>query len=161
MKFQAKVAGKKQDWVQFEPSQSQEWSFEKRPGGFIIATHKNGKRIRFHYAKKKNQFWAKVEGRDFFGEKIPLTRAGAKDADSDFSAQFPGKVRKLAVAEGTPVEAGVVLLMMEAMKMEFAIKASHAGIVKRFLVKEGDGVNPGQILLEFENAKLDSEKVKP
>ncbi len=162
MKYQAKVAGKKQEWKEFEPEGLKDWSFEKRAGGWVIATrvaasdeaskvlYPVGARVRFHYQKIKNQFWAKVNGSDFFGEKVPITRAGAKDAESDFTAQFPGKVRKIMVKPDQAVEAGTPLLMIEAMKMEFAIKATSAGTVKAVLVTEGQVLTPGEKLLEFE-----------
>jgi biotin carboxyl carrier protein len=40
--------------------------------------------------------------------------------------------------------------MVEAMKMEFAIKAEVAGTVKKILVTEGQQLTPGQKLVDFE-----------
>ena len=42
--------------------------------------------------------------------------------------------------------------MVEAMKMEFAIKAGSAGKVTRIHVAEGAILTPGQKLLDFEDA---------
>ena len=58
-----------------------------------------------------------------------------------------GNVLRVAVAEGDEVEAGQVLLVVEAMKMENEIVAHRAGIVERISAAEGDQVTSGQELL--------------
>ena len=54
------------------------------------------------------------------------------------------------VKDGQAVEADAPLLMIEAMKMEFAIKSSEPGVVAKVLVEEGQQLSPGQKLLLFE-----------
>ena len=164
MKYQAKLSGKKQEWKEPSPEMLKEWSFEKRPGGWVIATRKDSsgttlERVRFFYSRVKQQFWAKMNtqafnGTDFYGERLTVNREGSKnDSASDFTAQFPGKVRKILVAEGQTVSENTPVLMIEAMKMEFAVKASSAGTVKKILVTEGQILTPGQKLLDFEETK--------
>ena len=161
MKSVAKFAGKKTDWIQSTPEQKKEWSFERRPGGWIIGTWTSEgtlkERIRFYYSKSKQQFFAKLrEGNslDFFGERIAEVRGGAQgNSESDYTAQFPGKVRKILVQEGASVSEGTPILMVEAMKMEFAVKASSAGTVKKIHVVEGATLSPGQKLIDFEEVK--------
>jgi biotin carboxyl carrier protein len=155
MKYQAKLSGKKQEWLEASPETVQAWSFEKRPGGWVIATHaQTHERVRFYYARAKQEFWAKINGHHFFGQRAAVNRVGAaNDSASDFTAQFPGKVRKIMVAEGQAVAENTPLLMIEAMKMEFAIKAQNPGVVKKILVTEGQQLTPGQKLLDFEDAK--------
>ena len=48
------------------------------------------------------------------------------------------------------VEAGELMLVLEAMKMETNVTAPHAGIVKTVSVKPGDPVKVNQFLLEME-----------
>jgi biotin carboxyl carrier protein len=48
------------------------------------------------------------------------------------------------------VSKGDPLLMVEAMKMEFVIRAPFAGIVKVIRVQEGAQVSPGDCFLELE-----------
>lgn len=161
MKHQAKVFGKKMPWNDAAPELKQAWKFEKRPGGWVIATqHKpdgSVERIRFSYHQVKTQFWAKLpkssitSALDFYGDRTAVARGGSQqDTASDFTAQFPGKVRKIMVQDGQSVAADVPLLMIEAMKMEFAIKSSEPGIVQQVLVEEGQVLTPGQKLLLFE-----------
>lgn len=63
---------------------------------------------------------------------------------------IPGRVVKVLVAEGDAVEAGHVVVTVEAMKMENALRAEGAGRVARVLVAPGDRVEPGQRLLDLE-----------
>lgn len=162
MKILAKISGKKSDWMEFTPEERKEWSFERRPGGFVIATRTvNGavtERKRFYYSRTKQNFYLKLTSGSSLtvhGERLEQSRGGAAGGKSgdDYVAQFPGKVRKISVAEGAEVEAGAALLMVEAMKMEFAIKAGTKGIVKKILVTEGATITPGQKLLDFEEKK--------
>ena len=155
MKYQAKISGKKQEWLEASPETLKAWTFEKRAGGWIIATNADTQeRVRFYYARAKQQFWAKIGGKDLYGDRTAVNRVGAaNDSASDFTAQFPGKVRKIVAVEGQVVAEGAPLLMIEAMKMEFAIKATNAGTIKKVLVTEGQQLTPGQKLLDFEDAK--------
>lgn len=56
---------------------------------------------------------------------------------------MPGKVFKVLVQAGDVVEAGTVLMILEAMKMEHSIKAPHAGVVSDIFFKEGELVDGG------------------
>jgi biotin carboxyl carrier protein len=63
---------------------------------------------------------------------------------------MPGKVTKVFVAEGQQVEVGQALLVMEAMKMEYTLKAQVSGAVKEVRVKEGQQVELSQLLVKIE-----------
>ncbi len=53
------------------------------------------------------------------------------------------------VAEGQSLNAGDVIMVMEAMKMETEVRSPAAGVVTQLLVKEGDAVQVGQALLNL------------
>jgi methylmalonyl-CoA carboxyltransferase small subunit len=61
-----------------------------------------------------------------------------------------GLVIKVNVEPRQAVEAGELMLVLEAMKMETNVTAPHAGIVKTVSVKPGDPVKVNQFLLEME-----------
>jgi len=61
-------------------------------------------------------------------------------------APMPGKIVRVLVKEGEPVEAGQGLLVVEAMKMQNEIRAPKSGIVEKIQVKEGQPVNAGDAL---------------
>ncbi len=65
-------------------------------------------------------------------------------------APMPGKVLSIAVPEGAEVEAGQLLLILEAMKMEHRITAPSKGVVKALKIAEGDQVANGALLVVFE-----------
>jgi 3-methylcrotonyl-CoA carboxylase alpha subunit len=67
-------------------------------------------------------------------------------------APMPGKVIELRVAEGDAVQAGQVLLIMEAMKMEHTVTAPHAGTVAQVSVSAGDQVDADALMVVVEEA---------
>lgn len=75
---------------------------------------------------------------------------GKSDVDAGMSAPMPGKILKILVSPGQKVEKGESLLVMEAMKMEHAIKASYDGVLKKMYFNEGQLVEAGAALVELE-----------
>ncbi len=69
----------------------------------------------------------------------------------DIKAPMPGMVLEVNVTEGTSVEPGTKLLVLEAMKMENVIIIPNAGKIKKILVKKGDAVQKNQVLIELDN----------
>jgi 3-methylcrotonyl-CoA carboxylase alpha subunit len=129
-----------------------EWKFEHRPGGWVVATRlKDGKRFRFQSLEAAGALSLAAGGRLYHGtiEQPKRGGSGGGASDADLIAQFPGKVRKVLVAEGAAVKQGEPLVLVEAMKMEFAIQAPADGIVKKLLVKEGQQLAPGDRFLDF------------
>jgi acetyl/propionyl-CoA carboxylase alpha subunit len=143
-----KVSGKKFA----SPKDQAAWKFSVRPGGWIIAEGPGGQRRRFALWEGKGRASIAIAGRLHYGEWVQERKGHGTDAhggDSDLTAQFPGKVRKILVAAGAKVEAGLPLILVEAMKMEFTVKAPSAGVVKRVLVAEGQQLSPGDRFFEF------------
>ena len=71
--------------------------------------------------------------------------AGAGEHSID--APMPGKIVKLVANVGQSVQAGDVLLILEAMKMQNEITADAAGTVKAFNVAAGQAVKNGDSLV--------------
>ncbi|HEX5466284.1 MAG TPA: acetyl-CoA carboxylase biotin carboxyl carrier protein subunit [Candidatus Limnocylindrales bacterium] len=63
------------------------------------------------------------------------------------TAQIPGRVLRVEVAQGDPVEPGQRLLSIEAMKMENELRATVVGTVARVAVAPGETVERGQELV--------------
>jgi acetyl-CoA/propionyl-CoA carboxylase biotin carboxyl carrier protein len=70
-------------------------------------------------------------------------RRGGTDA---IVSPMQGTVLAVAVADGAVVEAGAVLFIIEAMKMENEVRAPHAGAVTQLSVAPGAAVTIGQVL---------------
>lgn len=64
-------------------------------------------------------------------------------------APMPGVILSIECKLGDKVEAGDILLMLEAMKMENAVYAPKSGIITKIVVSEKQNVKYGEILLEF------------
>lgn len=65
-------------------------------------------------------------------------------------APIPGNVLQVRVDEGDVVEAGQVLCVIEAMKMENEITAPAGGTVTALTIAAGDLVAGGQQLMRVE-----------
>ncbi|MDC0333008.1 biotin/lipoyl-binding protein [Gammaproteobacteria bacterium] len=65
-------------------------------------------------------------------------------------APMPGKVIDVKVKKGSKVKAGDTLVIIEAMKMEHAIKATETGKIDKVMIKLNDQVDNGATLLVLE-----------
>ena len=65
-------------------------------------------------------------------------------------APMPGKVIDVKVKKGSKVKAGDTLVIIEAMKMEHAIKATETGKITKVMIKLNDQVDNGATLLVLE-----------
>lgn len=62
------------------------------------------------------------------------------------TAPMPGKVVRVLLAEGSAVEAGTGVLVVEAMKMQNEVKSPKKGTIQKILATEGAAVNAGDVL---------------
>jgi biotin carboxyl carrier protein len=72
------------------------------------------------------------------------------DHDVALSAPMPATVLSVKVMPGQDVQAGDVLIVLEAMKMELPITAPRAGRVQSVNCRERELVQPGTPLLQFD-----------
>ena len=93
--------------------------------------------------------WVTVGSKTWMIREAEHGSAGEEEAGG-LEAPMPGKVLSVAVSAGDVVEAGAVLLVVEAMKMEHAIRAPSTGTVTDIRAAEGDMVSPGSPLVGFE-----------
>jgi acetyl/propionyl-CoA carboxylase alpha subunit len=75
-----------------------------------------------------------------------LRPTAAEEAPGSMHAPLPGAVRRVTVSVGDVVAVGDVLMVLEAMKMEHAIRAPADGRVDEVLVADGDQVDSGAVL---------------
>ena len=62
-------------------------------------------------------------------------------------APLAGNIVSISVRQGQTVQAGEVVMLLEAMKMETEVRASVAGQIQAIMVREGDAVQVGDNLL--------------
>lgn len=77
---------------------------------------------------------------DRFPDPSSLAEAGS------LVAPMPGAVVRIEVAEGTHVTTGSTIIVLEAMKMEHAVRTPADGVVTSISVTVGDQVDSGQVL---------------
>jgi acetyl-CoA/propionyl-CoA carboxylase biotin carboxyl carrier protein len=77
-------------------------------------------------------------------ERGTSARGGA--ADGAVVSPMQGTVLKVEVSDGDAVEAGQLLCVVEAMKMENEIVAPHAGVVRDVSIAPGAAVGSGQLV---------------
>jgi len=73
-------------------------------------------------------------------------RGGGRDA---VVSPMQGTVLAVSVADGDQVEAGQVICVVEAMKMENEFRAHRAGTIRSLSVEAGQPVTTGQVICEI------------
>jgi 3-methylcrotonyl-CoA carboxylase alpha subunit len=130
-------------------------SFDDRSATLTIG----GKRHRVLFDSERGHVFGAHEGHAF--EFVPAEEASAEAAGGAFealiSSPMPGKVLQVLVASGDVVEADGALLLLEAMKMEMTVRATHRCRVVAVKVEAGGMVGPGDVLVELEEAAEDAE----
>ena len=81
---------------------------------------------------------------------IKAAGAGEDSGIIKITAPMPGMVVKVMVEEGTEVKKDDSIIIVEAMKMENALKSPGSGIVKSVRVKEGQAVEKDALMIEIE-----------
>ncbi|MCC5999632.1 MAG: pyruvate carboxylase subunit B, partial [Pararhodobacter sp.] len=87
--------------------------------------------------------------------RLVKAQAGAKPKAAEgnpahIGAPMPGVVASVAVQAGAKVNAGDLILTIEAMKMETALHAERSGVIKAVLVQPGAQIDAKDLLVELE-----------
>ena len=77
--------------------------------------------------------------------RFPSTEA--TEIPGSLHAPMPGRVIRVEVEAGDRVEAGQILLVMEAMKMEHTLRAPNSGTISEIDCAPGDQVEAGAVLV--------------
>lgn len=74
-----------------------------------------------------------------------------KPAAGDVISHLPGTIVKIMVEKGQEVEAGQLLLIHEAMKMQNRVVAPISGVITELDVKEGDKITKNHLMVKIES----------
>ncbi|WP_425480767.1 acetyl/propionyl/methylcrotonyl-CoA carboxylase subunit alpha [Sciscionella sediminilitoris] len=76
-------------------------------------------------------------------------KSGAAASGDAVTAPMQGTIVKIAVEDGQTVEAGELLVVLEAMKMENPVNAHKSGVITSLGISGGDSVTQGAVLCEI------------
>ncbi len=99
------------------------------------------------------KLWLHLNGESFC---VALEDAIARKKSKDHGlksgvilAPMPGKVTKVLADNGAVVKKGDSVIVLEAMKMEYTLKAAVNGTIQKILHNVGDQVALGDLLVEI------------
>jgi 3-methylcrotonyl-CoA carboxylase alpha subunit len=108
----------------------------------------DGLRSEYTVATADSKIWLAGGGATAVLEEVreaPVRPDEEHSGDAELTSPMPGAVVAVSVNDGAEVEAGTVVVTVEAMKMEHALAAPVDGVVE-LLVEAGDQVKVGQPL---------------
>lgn len=79
-----------------------------------------------------------------------LGKSGDRSKKKDVTTTMPGRIIDVLVKEGDLVEEGQPVIILEAMKMQNAIKAPQPGKITRIKPRPGESVETGSFLFTVE-----------
>lgn len=78
-----------------------------------------------------------------FNIRYALSRSKRIERKEEFLSPISGKVVKVKVKEGDDVKKGDVIMIIEAMKMEYLIKAPYDGVIKKIYFSVDEQIDMG------------------
>lgn len=132
-------------------------AFSPETGRLHLLTE-GGQSHDFAIREREGDFTVQIRGLDthveVLNERQRRMRAagvgGRAAAGPDLVSPMAGKVVAVSVAAGDAVEAGDVVVIIEAMKMENDLKAHLAGTISNVAVSAGQAVEIGDVLVSIE-----------
>lgn len=125
---------------------------EVKPGQLVIQLAERV--IKSVISQGEDSKFVFIDGNIFKVKRIELTgRKKTEKKEGDMNSPISGTVVKVKAREGQQVKKDDVLLVIEAMKMEYLIRAPHNGKVKKVNFKEKDQIEIGQITAELVKRK--------
>ena len=117
----------------------------------------DGTRVETVYVAARNgERWAFWNGRQFSGVQTeaelqrPQHASHLHHVPQSLTAPMPATVIRVLVAPGSTVKKGDTVLLLEAMKMELAVRAPSDATVTAVNCREGELVQPETVLVELD-----------
>lgn len=115
----------------------------------------NGQRFYGAVARSGSVTWYSLGGEVWTVEAESRSSRGAKGGSGNanqISAPMPGKIIKTLLKSGDRVRAGDTVVVMEAMKMEYTLKAAADGVIEKISCEVGQQVALGTVLAQLKTS---------
>lgn len=147
-RFRARLSGNKVDIAEGDDNEPTTVTFLHCPDGEIARVSDEAHRFRCQHAREGvdvafGSLVVRVEAESAYG------RSTTRDDQSSMNAPMSGRILRALKAAGDVVEPGDVVLVLEAMKMEFALRAGRRGRIEKLCAGPGDQVNEGDLLVSL------------
>lgn len=86
---------------------------------------------------------------------LRMRKGGDEKQQDKIVSPMPGKVVKIPVKAGDRLQAGDIVVVIEAMQSNY--KVNSECVVKEILVNEGDSVNSNQVIMTLDVIKEDEQ----
>ncbi|MYD42735.1 MAG: ATP-grasp domain-containing protein [Gammaproteobacteria bacterium] len=114
----------------------------------------NDQRMKFHIRGNGSMWQTHGPAGDIQIEELPrFVIPDEAELAGGLIAPMPGKVLATEVSEGDQVEAGDLLVILEAMKMEHRIVAPAAGTITKVHIEVGEQVEKDVVLVDLQEAE--------
>ena len=148
--FEVELRQVKPEWEALVNGEALRLRLEGLEGGRAVVRH-GGEEHVLHFARDGGVLHLSWDGVSY---KLAVEREGGRRAERHdkgaLEAPMPGRVSALRVTPGARVRKGEELLVVEAMKMENALRAPRDGVVRAVHASVGDMVAPGRPLVEID-----------
>jgi propionyl-CoA carboxylase alpha chain len=167
------------DWVVVMDGEHHDITVEQTDGGYNVAFEGRAYAVRSDWEFGQHLWSGTVNGDDVHvqvernGQVYTVSRFGAQsdlliltpraaelhklmpvkappDTSGQVTAPMPGLIVSVSVFEGDEVKAGDELAVLEAMKMENALRADRNGVVAKVHYQAGESVEVDQVIMELE-----------
>jgi biotin carboxyl carrier protein len=100
-------------------------------------------------AERGKEAGGSTGGKPFRSGPISASSPSPAANGNTLTAPLPGTIASILVKPGDHVEAGQVIVVIEAMKMKNSIRSTSSGAIREVLVSEGQSVSHKQALIRF------------
>ena len=135
--------------------------YRERQAGFFTLDI-DGRTVRCNIATEGSQRHIFIGGNVYRFNRVEASAARGEfdELPANITSPISGKVINIGAEPGADVNEGHVILTIEAMKMEYQIKAPYTGRVRAIHFKPGDQVEIGTVLVDMEKTDEISDKTE-
>ncbi|GAA0408308.1 acetyl/propionyl/methylcrotonyl-CoA carboxylase subunit alpha [Streptomyces luteireticuli] len=125
---------------------------EEAPGRETVVVEVGGKRLEVSLPSSLGMTIARTAAAGGARPKRRAAKKSASAASGDaLTSPMQGTIVKVAVEEGQAVEAGDLIVVLEAMKMEQPLNAHRSGTIKGITAEIGASVSSGAVICEIKD----------